>query len=64
VSAEPFPFPYDPETDNCAGTPGCGDERVFFRYFGEMTACPRCYVNAFGGDPDPSSVRKITAGAS
>lgn len=57
--------PYDPDWDNCAGSPGCGDERVFLKWFGiEHFMCPRCYVNVFGGEPDPSSVRNITSGLS
>lgn len=38
---------YDPDIDNCAGSPGCGDQRVRFNYFGPMIACPRCYENVF-----------------
>lgn len=54
--------PYDPDYDNCAGMPGCGSERVFFKWHGiEQTCCPCCYVNVFGGEPDPASVHKIAA---
>jgi hypothetical protein len=53
---------YDPDYDNCAGTPGCGNERTFFSHFGmKMTACPRCYENVFGAAPDPALVFKIAA---
>lgn len=54
--------PYDPDYDNCAGTPRCGTERVLFKHFGlEMTACPRCYENVFGAEPDPALVFKVAA---
>jgi len=56
------PFPYNPDYDNCAGTAGCGSERVFYKWYGmEQTACPRCWVNMFGGEPDPSSVHQAHA---
>ena len=54
------PFPYDPGYDNCAGTATCGSDRVFYRWYGtDHTACPRCYTNVFGGEPDPSSVHNV-----
>jgi len=61
VLAQETPFPYDPAYDNCAGSPGCGDERVFFKWYGEQIACPRCYVNVFGGEPDARLVRRLPA---
>ena len=54
---------YDPLTDNCAGSPGCGDRRVIFTWFGPQACCPRCYVNVFGGEPDPASIVTIPAQA-
>lgn len=54
-----LPFPYDPDYDNCAGEPH-GSERVFYKWYGmEQTACPRCWTNMFGGEPDPASVRTV-----
>jgi hypothetical protein len=61
VLAQETPFPYDAAYDNCAGSPGCGDERVFFKWYGDQISCPRCYVNVFGGEPDARLVRKIPA---
>lgn len=60
VLAQETPFLYDPAFDNCAGSPGCGDERVFFKWYGEQICCPRCYMNVFGGEPDAWLVHKIT----
>lgn len=52
--------PYDPDYDNCAGVPSCGNERVHIKHYGlEQTICPRCYANVFGAEPDPSSVHRI-----
>lgn len=46
---------YDPDTDNCAGMPGCGTERILFSWFHMPAACcPRCYRNIFGAPPDPA----------
>lgn len=47
---------YLPEFDNCAGTPGCGNQRVIFKWYGDQIACPRCYENVFGGKPDPELI--------
>jgi hypothetical protein len=56
----PAPLAYDPAIDNCANMPGCGDQRVLFTWFhAPAICCPRCYVNLFGGEPDPASVITI-----
>lgn len=61
AAEQALPFPYDPDCDNCAGTPGCGSERVFYKWSGMLlTMCPRCYVNTFGGEPDPAQVHTVT----
>jgi hypothetical protein len=52
---------YDPAIDNCANMPGCGSQRVLFTWYGPVICCPRCYVNLFGGEPDPGSVITIPA---
>jgi hypothetical protein len=52
---------YDPAIDNCANMPGCGSQRVLFTWYGPAICCPRCYVNLFGGEPDPGSVITIPA---
>jgi hypothetical protein len=55
---------YDPETDNCADSPGCGDQRVLFTWFQEPAACcPRCYENIFGGPPDGLTIVSIPVAA-
>ena len=57
-----WPDGYDPEFDNCAGSPGCGDERVLFRWNAvDQSACPRCFENVYGGPPDPAQVIKLPA---
>lgn len=53
---------YDPEIDNCADMPGCGDERVLFTYFGPMACCPGCYERVFGAAPDGLPVITIPVG--
>lgn len=57
----PAPLAYDPAIDNCANMPGCGDQRVLFTWYGPAICCPRCYVNLFGGEPDPAFVITIPA---
>ena len=53
---------YDAAIDNCANMPGCGDQRVLFTWFhSPAICCPRCYVNLFGGEPDPAFVITLEA---
>ena len=53
---------YDAAIDNCANMPGCGDRRVLFSWFhSPAICCPRCYVNLFGGEPDPAFVITLEA---
>lgn len=52
---------YDAAIDNCAGTPGCGSQRVLFAWYGPAICCPRCYENLFGAAPEPGSVITLPA---
>ena len=55
---------YDPEVDNCANMPGCGDERVLFSWFHMPAACcPRCYRNLFAAEPEDGTIVRIPAAA-